>query len=300
MPQRVLLIDDSKAIHALLASRLSDESVALMSAYTGQEGLAAARKFIPHLILLDADLPDGSGIEVCRQLKRDITTAEIPVIFLSSAASPDDRIYDREVGAADFINKPFNFAELKARIRAALRAREAVAGCEPGARIDGASGVWNRAYFDQRFCQELSLARRTGNPLTCIVADIDGFAWINETYGREFGDEVLGRVAAALSDATRLEDDVCRFGGDEFIILCPCTDGAGAEPLIRCCLEALAELDLKCEGHPVAITCSYGAAEDDGRKMSLIKSAEDALQRAKSSGPTTTRSQRPHFESLHI
>jgi len=281
MPQRILLIDDSKAIHALLASRLSDEPVALTSAYCGQEGLAAARKFTPDLILLDADLPDVSAIEICRQLKSDITTAEVPVIFLSSAVSPDDRIYDPQLGAADFINKPFNFAELKARIRAALRVRQPGDGRESGPRIDGPSGLWNRAYFDQRFCQELSLARRTGNPLTCILADIDHFASINETYGRAFGDEVLAGVAAALSDATRLEDDVCRFGADEFIILCPCTDRAGVESLIQCCREALAALDLKCEGHSVLISCSFGAAEDDGRKMSLIERAQKALQEAK-------------------
>jgi two-component system, cell cycle response regulator len=283
MPQRILLIDDSKAIHALLTSRLSDEPVTLTSAFTAQEGLAAARKFTPDLILLDADLPDASGIDICRQLKSDITTAEIPVIFLASAASPDDRIYDPEIGAADFINKPFNFAELKARIRAALQTRESTDGLESSPRIDGPSGLWNRAYFDQRFCQELSLARRTGNPLTCILADIDNFASINETYGRAFGDEVLARVAAALSDATRLEDDVCRFGPDEFIILCPCTDRAAAESVIQCCRESLAALDLKCEGHPVPITCTctFGAAEDDGRKMSLIERAQKALQEAK-------------------
>jgi two-component system, cell cycle response regulator len=300
MPQRILLIDDSKAIHALLASRLSDEPVTLTSAYTGQEGLAAARKFTPDLILLDADLPDASAIEICRQIKSDITTADIPVIFLASAASPDDRIYDPEVGAADFINKPFNFAELKARIRAALQTREPADGLESGPRIDGPSGLWNRAYFDQRFCQELSLARRTGNPLTCILADIDNFASTNQTYGRAFGDEVLARVAAALSDATRLEDDVCRFGPDEFIILCPCTDRGGAESVIQCCRESLAALDLKCEGHPVPITCTFGAAQDDGQKLSLIKSAEAGLQLAKSTYPAVPPTQRLDLESLHI
>jgi len=297
MPHRVLLIDDAKAIHALLASRLGDEAVTLISAYGGEEGLAMARKSAPDLILLDVDLPDVSGIEICRRLKNDVATAQIPVIFLAAAVSPDDRIYDEHLGAVDFINKPLNFAELKARMHAALRSRDAQE-CVASARIDGPSGLWNRAYFDQRICQELSLARRTGQPLACILADIDQFAQINEIYGRAFGDEVLQRMAAALSEAARLEDDVCRFGDDEFIILCPSTDLNGADALIECCREAIAALDLKCQGHPVTITCSFGAAVDDGRKMSLIKSAEIALQAAKA-GNSTAR-HRLQLESMHI
>jgi|HubBroStandDraft_1064217.scaffolds.fasta_scaffold403177_2 DNA-binding response OmpR family regulator len=126
MAQTILLIDDSRAIHALIAARLKDEPLTLFSAFTGAEGLAAARKFCPDLILLDTDLPDTPGIEICRQLKADEKTHDTPVIFLTAAVSADDRVYDPALGAADFISKPLNPAELKARIRAALRTHESV------------------------------------------------------------------------------------------------------------------------------------------------------------------------------
>jgi DNA-binding response OmpR family regulator len=120
MPREILLIDDSRAIHDLVRSRLVDEPIAIVSAYTGEDGVLAARAITPELILLDVDLPDASGLEICARLKADPATAGIPVIFLTAAVSPDDRIYGEQTQAADFISKPLNAAELRARVRRAL------------------------------------------------------------------------------------------------------------------------------------------------------------------------------------
>jgi diguanylate cyclase (GGDEF)-like protein len=285
MPREVLLIDDSKAIHALVRARLTEEPLTLLSAYSGREGLAAARKFTPSLILLDADLPDIDGLEVCRELKADAATANIPVIFLAGAVSPDDRIYGPEVGAADFINKPFNPAELRARVRGALRTRNLMTLVEDGMQIDPVTGLWNRAYFNDRFSQALSMARRHGHPLACVLADIDHFTSINEAYGRGFGDEVLRRTGALLDDVTRAEDLVCRFGPDEFIILCPCTNTAGAETIVARCRHQIGKMDLVCRQKHVPITCSFAVAEDDGRKLSMLETAQRSLNSAKSGVP---------------
>jgi len=120
MPREVLLIDDSRAIHDLVRSRMAAEPFAIASAFTGEDGLIAAKEITPDLILLDVDLPDASGLEICARLKADPATAGIPVIFLTAAVSPDDRIYDEQTQAADYISKPLNAAELRARIRRAL------------------------------------------------------------------------------------------------------------------------------------------------------------------------------------
>lgn len=278
MPRDILLIEDSKAIHALVRARLTDEPVTLLSAYSGKEGLAAARKFAPELILLDVDLPDVDGLEVCRQLKADAATATIPVIFLANAVSPDDRIYGPEIGAVDFIGKPFNPAELRARVRIALKTRNLLALLEDARQIDLVTGLWNRAYFDDRFCQELSLARRKGHPLACVLVEIDQFSSLNETYGRDFGDQVLRRTGTLLNDTTRTEDVVCRFGPDKFIILCPCTNAAGAEAIVTRCRRELGKMEFLCRQQRVPITCTFGVAEDDGRKPSIIETAEQALR----------------------
>jgi diguanylate cyclase (GGDEF)-like protein len=264
---------------------LTEEPATVLSAYSGQEGLAAARKFTPDLILLDVDLPDIHGLELCRELKADAATANIPVIFLAGAVSPDDRIYGPEVGAADFISKPFNPAELRARIRGALRTRNLLELIQDGMQTDPVTGLWNRAYFDDRFCQELSLARRHGHPLACVLADIDHFTSINETFGRSFGDEVLRRTGAVLDDATRTEDVVCRFGPDELIVLCPSTHAAGAEAIVARLRQDISKMDLICRQKHVPITCSFGVAEDDGRKLSIIETAERALDSARSAAP---------------
>ncbi|MGD0464468.1 MAG: diguanylate cyclase [Tepidisphaeraceae bacterium] len=284
MSQEVLLIDDSKAIHALVRSRLADEPIKLRSAYTGQEGLEAARQWGPQLILLDVDLPDIEALEVCRQLKADPATSGIPVIFMAARISPDDRIYVPEAGAADFISKPFNPAELKARIRAALRTRHLYELLEGKAQIDLVTELWNRAYCEDRLCEQLSLARRTGQALTCILADIDHFAAINESFGRTFGDNVIRQTAATLSNATRLEDIVGRFGPDEFIFLCPATNAADAKTLATRCQEMIGEMNLSCQNAPVHLSCSFGVAGYDGGKSSLIEAAEKAVRSAYADG----------------
>jgi two-component system, cell cycle response regulator len=284
MPHEVLLIDDSKAIHALVRSRLADEPIVLRSAYTGQEGLEAARQSGPELILLDVDLPDIEGLEVCRQLKADPVTWGIPVIFMAGRVSPDDRIYRPEVGAADFIPKPFNPAELKARIRAALRSRHIFELLEGRAQIDLVTELWNRAYFEDRLCEQLSLSRRTGQPFACVLADIDHFAANNESFGRTFGDDVIREIARTLGNATRLEDIVCRFGPDEFVILCPVANAADAKMLAMRCQQLIGEMNLSCQNTPVHVTCSFGVAGFDGGKSSLIEAAEKAARAAHAAG----------------
>jgi two-component system, cell cycle response regulator len=286
MPHDVLLIDDSKAIHALVRSRLADEPITLHSAFTGQEGLHAARQMEPHLILLDVDLPDIEGLEVCRQLKADPATWSIPVIFMAGQISPDDRIYDPEVGAADFIAKPFNPAELKARIRTTLRNRQMFHLMDNKAQIDLVTELWNRAYFEDRLCEQLSLSRRTGQPLTCILADIDHFAAINASFGRTFGDDVLRQTAVTLGSASRYEDILCRFGPDEFMFLCQATNPADAKTLATRCQRMIRELSLACNETLVPITCSFGVAGYDGGKSSqqMIEAAEKSARSAHTAG----------------
>ncbi len=121
--------------------------------------------------------------------------------------------------------------------------------------------------------------------MACVLADVDHFTSINETYGRAFGDEVLRRTGAALDDATRTEDVVCRFGPDEMIVLCPSTHAAGAEAIVTRLRHDISRMDLVCRQTHVPITCSFGVAEDDGRKLSIIETAERALDSARSAGP---------------
>ncbi|MGD1277449.1 MAG: diguanylate cyclase [Tepidisphaeraceae bacterium] len=284
MTQKVLLIDDSPAIHTLVRARLAHEPITLHSAYNGEEGLRTAAQLMPDLILLDVEMPDPNGFEVCRRLKADSALVGIPVVFLTGACTPDERILGLDLGAVDYVTKPFNPAELRARVRASLRTKYLMDLLAKKAQIDGLTGLWNHTYFNERLRQEQSLARRMGGPLSCIMIDVDHFKTINDTYGHPYGDETLRRIAATLGEIGRVEDVLCRMGGEEFVLLCPNTTLEGAHKLALRCRDAVLNMNLTHEGEPVRVTCSFGVASDATSPGSLMEQADRALYQAKHRG----------------
>ena len=285
MASKILVIDDSPDIHTLVKVRLGKEQVVIRCASDGASGLATAREFGPDLILLDIDMPERDGFEVCADLKADSMTRDIPIIFLSGATSTQDKVRGLELGATDYITKPFDPAELQARVRASLRTSELLDLLSKKAMIDGLTGLWNRTYLDAHVTIELASARRSDEPLSCIMADVDRFKSINDTYGHSFGDDVLRAVAGIFSKNCRTEDIVCRYGGEEFTILLPNTPLSNAAQLaerLRLAIEAqtfIYRLD------PVNVTCSFGVARlGDSIPPSILELADQALYSAKHSG----------------
>src|SRR5450432_381499 len=284
MPQTVLIIDDSPAIHTLLHARLRDEPVALHSANSGDEGLAMASSLAPDLILLDVDMPDPNGFEVCKRIKADPRLAATPIIFLTGAATTEQKIQGLELGAMDYITKPFDPAELRARVRGALRLKFLMDLLTQKAQIDALTGLWNRRYFDQRLEAEISLAKRSRRPLGILMLDLDHFKSINDRYGHPMGDEVLRRVGAQLAASVRTEDIVCRYGGEEFAIVAP-NISAGALQLAERLRSAIEKMSFSFGGHDVKVTVSIGAAGvDDSPTQALLVQADSALYRAKQNG----------------
>jgi len=285
MSPDVLVIDDSPVIHAILRGRLGKDQIAVHSAHDGESGLAAAREHRPKLILLDVEMPGQDGFAVCASLKADPLTRDIPVIFLTGSATVDDKIRGLELGASDYVTKPFDPAEVSARVRASLRTQEQVRQLARQAMIDGLTGLWNRAYLDSRLGTEVLAARRQGHSLSCIMADLDGFKGINDRYGHPFGDEVLRQVARVLLAGARPQDTVCRFGGEEFTVLLPGTPTWMA-------LEIAERYRLAIEGHPfehrgqtVPITCSFGVADlPTSTPPTVVDLADEALYSAKHAG----------------
>jgi two-component system, cell cycle response regulator len=291
MSQKVLLIDDDLEIHELVAARLQDERIELLDAHGGSEGLRKARELEPDLILLDVDMPSPDGFEVCRRLKADLATAGIPIVFLTGASSSEEKIQGLDLGATDYVTKPFDPAELKARVRASLRTKYLLDLLNKKAQIDGLTGLWNRAYFHERLEQEISLARRQQRPVACILADADHFKSINDRFGHPFGDDALRTIASAIAEACRREDVVCRFGGEEFIILTPQTDLAGAAIHAERVRQVVRGKSLSHRGTAVPLTLSFGVAavaardfDSDRIEAKLIELADAALYRAKQAG----------------
>jgi len=290
----VLIIDDSRDIHELVIASLAGEGVEILSAFDGKSGLETARGTPPDLILLDVNMPDLDGFEVCQRLKTENLTSSIPVIFLTVAASTAEKVKALEFGGVDYITKPFDPAELRARARSALRTKFLIDQLAQRAKIDGLTGLWNRAFFEERLEAELSLARRTGRPVACMILDIDFFKQINDGYGHTAGDVALRALAQSLRANSRIEDVVCRFGGEEFIVLCPNTDSSAAMIAAERLRRIVAAMTPRCGGATIRMTCSIGVADiATSGESNLVNAADKALYEAKSGGRNQVCCARP-------
>jgi two-component system, cell cycle response regulator len=287
--QRVLIIDDTRNIHALIKARLAGEPVELHSAFVANDGLNMAGTLLPDLVLLDLEMPEIDGFEICRRLKAQPSTMNIPVVFLSGAGSSEAKIRGLELGAVDYVTKPFEPAELRARVRAALRTKYLLDLLNKKAMIDGLTGLWNRTYFDQTLAAQAALAKRSGQACSVVLCDLDHFHVINERCGHLTGDEALRCVAACMQATCRIEDVVCRLSGEEFGVLCPNTPADRAMIMSERLRKNIEKLPLSHRGMPVPITASFGIADITAiGATDIVAAAGEALRRAKSNGRNRT------------
>jgi diguanylate cyclase (GGDEF)-like protein len=296
---RVLLIDDDDAIHGLIGQSLQGTSIDLYCSVDGNSAIAMATSLKPDLILLDLHLGDSHGFELSQKFRSEASTRHIPQIFISGVAGIDTKVEGLNLGAVDYITKPFDIAEARARILAALRAKELQDQLTRNATIDLLTGVGNRRYFDKRAAAELSRARRSRKPLTCVIFDVDHFKSINDAHGHVVGDRVLATLGQLLTSVCRAEDTVCRYGGEEFVILTPgqaLEEVAGFAERLRLEIAAL-EFDVpaasgageatKAAAAKFRLTCSFGVSElSDHMSTStdLVQSADRRLYFAKRTG----------------
>lgn len=282
MPATVLIVDDSIPLHQLIRNHLAPEGFILHSSYDGESALAAAATLNPHVILLDVDMPALDGFEVCRRLKSNAATASIPLIFVTADAIVTDRVKGLDLGAIDYVIKPFKPEELRARIRATLRSRHQL---EKKTMVDGLTGLWNRAYLDVSLGSHLSLSKRTGRPLSCIVADVDRLSTINQHHGEAMGGEILKAVGRILVGQVRAEDVVFRIEGGKFAIFLPGAARAAAAHLADRLRGEIERQLLQRRGIAVGVTCSFGVADTIvAGDTTLFERADAAAYRCKQIG----------------
>jgi len=286
----ILAVDDAPYNLQLLGQILSPDYRFLL-ATKGADGLEIAITQRPDLILLDVVMPEMDGHEVCRQLKSNPALQNIPVIFITARKDETDEAYGLEIGAIDYITKPFCPAIVKARVRNHLELKHYRDVLESQASTDGLTGIPNRRHFDQALEREWKSAIRRKSPISLILTDIDYFKVYNDHYGHLPGDECLRTVGQTLvSGARRPSEIVARYGGEEFACVLPDTDLAGARHVARELLERVRALRLPHAGSQVAdhITLSLGVASlvpDVGEPPSLlIEKADAQLYHAKKSG----------------
>lgn len=288
--QTVLIVDDAPENIAILGETLAEEYDVIV-ARSGEEALRLIEMTPPDLVLLDIVMPEMDGLEVCRRLKDEETTRAIPVIFITARIGEQDEQTGLELGAVDYIAKPFSLPIVKARVRTHLELKRHRDALENLSSIDGLTGIPNRRRFDEFFSREWLRAARSGQPISLIMLDIDYFKAYNDTYGHLEGDVCLRRVAQGLKNILRRPSDfVARYGGEEFVVVLPDTDSDGALVIADRLRREIESLCLEHTQSSVSeyVTVSLGVAttvpsggED---RTELVRQADTTLYKAKGLG----------------
>jgi diguanylate cyclase (GGDEF)-like protein len=273
-------------------TRLAKEHLEIFCASGGIGGLEVARREKPDLVLLDLDMPDMSGFDTCRALKADVDLCMIPVLFLSGSATAEDKVRGLDLGAVDYITKPFDAFELRARVRAALRTKRLQDLLIEHAHIDPLTGLPNRRALMERLQCQWARIQRHGGQLSFIMADIDHFKRVNDVYGHQIGDKLLHKVAEVIAQQCREVDLPARYGGEEFAIVVADETTSGATRLADRCREEIAKAHVTVNGEAVAVTASFGVADANNLPSveALVKRADEALYQAKQAGRNAVRS----------
>jgi two-component system, sensor histidine kinase and response regulator len=294
---RVLIVDDVPVDIAILDEALSAE-YEIVVVTNGKEALdIAGSKVPPDLILLDIMMPEMDGYEVCRRLKDDEKTQNIPVIFTTAKGEEEDETKGLKLGAVDYIAKPFSVSIVIARVKTHLNLKKKTDLLENLVSIDALTEIPNRRRYDSFFKQEWYRARRTKTPLSLVFIDVDFFKTFNDNYGHAAGDECISTVARVLkSSLQRATDFVARYGGDEFVAVLPDTDIAPALEIAEKMRTNLDDMNITHSYSEVSdrVTISVGVATTDPTdglsQDSLIKAADSVLYEAKEQGRNCVKS----------
>jgi diguanylate cyclase (GGDEF)-like protein len=288
--QSIAIIDDSRE-NILILNDILKDLCNILVATSGKDGLELVYAQNPDVILLDIRMEDLDGFEVCKILKADPKTEDIPIIFISSLSTEEDERAGLSAGAIDYIQKPFSPPIVKARVKNHLKMKEQSDILRSFSMKDGLTGLANRRQLDKYVDSEWRRCERTSAPFSVIMIDIDFFKPYNDTYGHLEGDECLKAVAKALSGAIQRPGDIiARYGGEEFLGILPGIDLHGALYLAEKMRHSVEALGLP-HGASVAadhVTISLGVATEgscrDKSPHDLVKMADDQLYRAKNTG----------------
>ncbi len=286
----ILVIDDQPTNLKVLLSFLKTHGYQVRIDISGERALRSLNKVRPDLILLDVMMPDMDGFETCRQIKANPGIADIPVIFMTALDSIEDKITAFEVGGVDYITKPFQQVEVLARANTHITLQKQKILLQKLALIDDLTGLNNRRNLSAILKRERKLAKRHNYELACLMFDLDHFKQINDTYGHEFGDVILQKFADIILQNSRSSDYGFRYGGEEFVILLPQTDGAKALTVGEKIRKIMAETTIheQLTNTPVTVCVSVGVStllhNEPGNNCSLISRADKALYTAKKNG----------------
>ena len=242
---KILLVDDQR-VNILVLHELFRDECEIFMATDGEQALQSCRTILPDLVLLDVHMEGLDGHDVCRHLKENPETRDIPIIFVTAQGAEQDEVRGFELGAVDFIVKPINPVIVKARVNTHLTLKRQSDILRSIALLDGLTGVANRRKFDEALELNWRRSLREQTALSVIMIDVDYFKRFNDCYGHQRGDSCLQAVAGALSGVIRRPYDLlARYGGEEFACLLPNTGLSDAVQLAERMQTAVRALKLE-------------------------------------------------------
>lgn len=217
----ILIVDDNPQNLQVLGSMLKEHNYKPAAAQNGGKAIEFVHKKIPDLILLDVMMPGMDGIEVCRRLKAQESTRDIPIIFITALSEIKDKLKAFAIGGVDYITKPFITEEVLARINVHIKLKEALEKLLQVSITDEMTGVFNRRFAYEILTKQIETAKKTKENFIICYIDIDNLKKINDTHGHAEGDLLIGKVVEALKQITMVSDYIFRMGGDEFLLIFP-------------------------------------------------------------------------------
>jgi diguanylate cyclase (GGDEF)-like protein len=284
---RVLIADDDDHTRNLLRELVESWGYLPLVAADGEEAMALAAQGVD-LALLDLMMPRLDGFTALQRLRASPATAAMPVILLTASGEVDAKLKGIELGADDYVTKPFRIVDLQRRVTAALEKRRAVESRLDEARSDPLTGVGTFPQLRETLAYEVERARRYGRPLTALMVAVDESPLVFDHLGRDSANELLLRLAQALRRSFRLADRVFRIDVEAFVILLPETAADGAQVAAQRLAQAIREQPLEAAGAARQVTVSVGVADfprfGKDKADDLVRAAHHALQRAQRVG----------------
>ena len=296
----MLVVDDSPIYRKLIEHVLAGEAYSLLFAEDGREALELYREHSPSIIITDWMMPDLSGIDLCRQIRADKTSSYTYIILMTGNTERANVVKGLQAGADDYLTKPFDHAEMLARIGVGRRIVELHAelaatnrSLELAAQTDSLTQLLNRRAIEEWATKYLKGAYRHGYYFWVAVCDIDSFKKINDTFGHEAGDIVLRSFADLLRASVRSSDMCGRLGGDEFVIVITHVSPEHIELTFERLREKFASLAFPFGGQSFKVTASFGVVGFKGKDAhefkTLLRNADRMLYEAKRHGRNRVR-----------
>lgn len=295
VPVKILVADDSAVFRKLIENTISCDQFTLVFAETGQQAMQLFAEHKPSIAILDWIMPDRTGVELCKHIRSASQSSYTYIILLTAMSEKESIVQGLAAGADDYLTKPFHEGELIARLGVGLRIIELQRQIEAKNRLleqlaltDALTTLPNRRAIEEWATRQLNGAARYGFSFWIVLADLDHFKRVNDTYGHEAGDTVLKKFAQILKANSRKSDICGRIGGEEFLFALTHTSEENARLAIERIREELEATKFNFDGNGLTVTASFGIAGFEGDHAPdlnhLISRADAALYSAKRHG----------------